>query len=101
MKSHRTPKCPCLSCGKKLDAASVMVGGGEPSEGSISICLYCGHIMAFDSELRLRELSVKEIYLTAGDPRIIAIQKARGEVLCTETATASLFATLMKNRFSQ
>lgn len=72
----------CLSCGKHLDACSgVETGGRTPSPGDITICLYCGHLMAFSDTLGLRELTSAEAKEIAGDPRILAVQKARREVL--------------------
>jgi hypothetical protein len=33
-----------------------------PKPGDISICLYCGHLMAFDEALKFRELSSEEMH---------------------------------------
>lgn len=72
----------CLSCGTHLDACSgIETGGGAPSPGDITICLYCGHLMAFNDELGLRNLTEDEAHEIAGDHRILAVQAARKEVL--------------------
>ena len=76
--SRKIKKSDCLSCGKTLDAAKGVDGAVRPTPGSISICLYCGHIAAYAKNLALRELTDKEIIEVAGNPAIIAIQKARG-----------------------
>lgn len=70
MKTTRTPENYCLNCGKLVDAAS---GQHEhtPKEGDISICFYCSHIMAFDAQLRLRDLNNEEIQYVAGNKKII------------------------------
>jgi hypothetical protein len=71
----------CPSCGKHLDACSgVEAGGRSPSPGDITICLYCGHVMAFSDTLGLRDLTDDERRETAHDSRLLAIQKARKEM---------------------
>jgi hypothetical protein len=62
-----------------MDAASNAFDDNyEPEPDDITICLYCGHVMAFDKRLKFRELTDDEIKLVADDKRILAIQKARG-----------------------
>ena len=80
MKLNRASCCPC--CGKLLDAATV-AGAHEvrPEPGSITICLYCGHLMAFGDGLVLRELTGKEMHEVAGHPDILLIQRLRGQVM--------------------
>jgi hypothetical protein len=75
--SRKLPPCPCPSCGKALDATSEAGGNGAPKPGDITLCIYCGHLMAFANDLTLRELTDGEMHAIAGDRRIIAIQKAR------------------------
>jgi hypothetical protein len=48
-----------------------------PRPGDITLCLYCGHIMAFADDLTLRELNDEEAHDIAGDPRMLAAQWAR------------------------
>ena len=75
------PSTVCLGCGEKIDGATKVSGVGEddssPDPGSITVCLMCGHIQAYDDDLRLRELTPVEQLDIAGDPRILAIQRAR------------------------
>lgn len=55
-----------------------MVNGDErPTPGDITVCIYCGHIMAFADDLSFRELTGEEIHDIAGDERILDIQRAR------------------------
>lgn len=71
------PVVGCLNCGQKLECASD--GDNSPNPGDVTVCLYCGHIMSFANDLRLRELTDAEVLAVAGDRRILAIQEARGE----------------------
>src|SRR5215471_16425579 len=54
---------------------------GEDHDMPPSACLDCGHVMAFDDELKLRELNAQEAYEIAGDKRILAIQATRAKVM--------------------
>ena len=76
----RTPDCACVNCGRVVDAATSVGSEASPDPGDVTICLYCGHLMAFTDALTLRDLNDQEIIECAGDPRIIAIQKARGKL---------------------
>ena len=75
----KTKPSICRSCGAKLNAANIAVGHRKtkPKAGDVSICLYCGHVMVFDKHLMLREPNKHEMYLIAGDPYILAVQRAR------------------------
>jgi hypothetical protein len=76
----RLPKNKCLNCKKALDSATGIGNENSPSPGDITVCLRCGHIMAFNKQLRFRKLTDEEIIAIAGDPRIIEFQRARGKV---------------------
>lgn len=75
------PACDCLECGKELDAATCFEGT-EPAPGDITICVYCGHIMAFGETGTLRPLNDREITDVAGDPHILAAMRARAAYWC-------------------
>jgi hypothetical protein len=81
MRETRLPAVACLACGKIMDAATTLTGDHGPRSGDISLCLYCGHLAAFDAELRLRPLTDAEIVEIAGAPVIIEAQKARGAIM--------------------
>src|SRR5215475_5267482 len=71
----------CLNCGQLLDGACA-VHEGEPREhrptaGDLTICICCGHIMAYADEGSFRELTDQEVRDAAGDERLLLIQKAR------------------------
>lgn len=70
----------CLSCGSKNDAATSVDGDYSPEPDAITVCFHCGHIMSYDDELRLRELTREEQIEIAGDERILAIERARARL---------------------
>lgn len=80
MSEFRHDPQPCLNCGVMMDAATNVADNKLPGPGDIAICLYCGHLMAFADNLTYRPLTDAEMFEAAGDPRIIAAQKARGEM---------------------
>jgi hypothetical protein len=75
------PKDYCLGCKCLLEVATDIVGDEAPESGDITICLYCGHIMAFDEQLKVRELTSQEMHKVAGHRIILAAQAARRKVL--------------------
>lgn len=77
---HRMPKCACLECGYEADMSSSL-DNGPPRPGDVTICIKCGHLMAFADDLTFRPLSDSEIHTVAGDPRILTIQWARANAV--------------------
>lgn len=73
----RVPTSKCLHCGVENDAATSVGEDAGPEPGNITVCIECGHIMAYDTEMKLRELTTSEILEVAGDERILAVQRAR------------------------
>ena len=71
--SIRHIETACLSCGKGLDAAA-QIGAGmpSPSEGDVTVCLYCRHVMIYNADLSLRNPTDAEVVEIAGDPRLVA-----------------------------
>jgi hypothetical protein len=51
----------CVECGEPNDCARPMEDGTVPSEGSISICLYCRHIAIYRADQSLREPTDDEL----------------------------------------
>lgn len=80
--ANKIKEASCFACGHKMDRTSCV---GEviekPKPGSITICIKCGHVMAFDDDIALRELTEFEAIGVAGHPIILAVQKARGYVM--------------------
>jgi hypothetical protein len=77
-KPVHTPVTHCLACKCELDAAT-FAGPGDhtPEPGDVTVCFYCGHLMAFADGLTMRELTDAEMRQVAGDRTILAIQRAR------------------------
>jgi hypothetical protein len=76
-KATRVAPSACTGCGRLHDAVTPAIGQASPEPGSITMCIYCGHIAAFDDDLKLRELTREEQIEIAGDERILAVQRAR------------------------
>jgi hypothetical protein len=75
------PGRACVSCGKLNDHATDPLDEVQPKPGDISICLYCGHISVFALDLTLREPNLEEARAIAGDPDILAYQRARSATM--------------------
>jgi hypothetical protein len=74
------PKNHCLNCGKLIDGASGVDTKAKPRPGYITVCIYCGHLMAFAKDLSMRALTEEEMHEVAGDERILAVQWAAAQV---------------------
>lgn len=85
IKTFRTKVNRCLACRYRIDSASTTMGGRQPKPGDVSVCLMCGHLMGFNADMTVRELTSDEMYQIAGDKRIWQIQKARSHVLLNRT----------------
>lgn len=83
-KSTRHKASPCLSCGAVLDAATGIGNKAKPRAGAITLCVKCGHLMAYAWDLSLRALTDKEIVDIAGDERVLAIQRARAAYIAVK-----------------
>ena len=81
MNTHRMSSVNSPSCGTRLDAATNVTSTQRPDPGDLTVCLRCGHLLAFDEQLKLRELNDAEIREAAGDRRLLAIQRVRTLVL--------------------
>lgn len=80
MKDTVVPKSSCLHCGKIVEIATSFEGH-TPYPGAISVCIKCGHVMAFDDNMVLRNLNDQEMHDLAGDKNLLRLQKARGYVM--------------------
>jgi hypothetical protein len=88
--THLVPENACLSCGQRLNRATKVEGNAAvPEPGNITICLHCGHLMAFADDLTLRELNDKEAHDVAGDPEILQFQRIRGKFMAEKQETKS------------
>lgn len=76
--SYKTPLVKCLGCDHAINATTSIHDTEEkPSEGDVTICFYCGHLMAFNPDLSLRGLTQDEMHEVAGNPDILRAQKGR------------------------
>lgn len=78
---HRLNASCCTACGRMCDAAMTIDADESPQPGDVTVCLTCGHVMSFDNNLGLRELTSEEAYNIAGDKRLLALQKARAFII--------------------
>lgn len=82
MRDRQIPTQACIACGYVMDMVSNMFNHIQrPKVGDLSVCMKCGHLTAFDENMMHRPLNDEEQKYIAGDPRLLALQQARGEVL--------------------
>ena len=79
--SVRMPAAACLRCGYVGDGATCVGSEGLPSPDDITVCILCGHRMAFDAQLRFRELTAEEAKQIGSDARIAVIDDALAQML--------------------
>jgi hypothetical protein len=70
----------CLCCGTLIDAALGVRPDTTPKPGDVTICIQCGHIMAFGTDYRVRPLTDVEMHAVAGDRNIILAQRQIAEI---------------------
>ena len=75
------PENSCLSCGHVMDRASGVNTDAQPMPGALTICIRCGHMMAFAEDLTFRELTRKEKDTAMGIPAVLAVLKTRNFVV--------------------
>ncbi|MBO4228364.1 hypothetical protein [Bradyrhizobium neotropicale] len=76
-KTSQVPWSTCTGCGKEIGAASAIDDDSAvPKAGNITVCMFCGLIMAFADDLTLRDLTHAETIEVASDDRIIALQRS-------------------------
>lgn len=67
----KTSDAHCPNCKALINAAVTVDGASVPQDGDLTVCLYCGHICAYDENQQLRDLTDQEAYDAAGDPDIL------------------------------
>ena len=55
----KLPDSPCPRCKTLLNGAVSLEGHDVPREGDASVCIACGELLMYDSELRAVLLSVE------------------------------------------
>ena len=59
----------CLRCGVVLDDFAAVTPDSLPTEGAISVCLYCAHVAIFTGDsLKTRSLTLEEMEEIADNP---------------------------------
>lgn len=81
MTQTKLPISPCFSCGQPNDAATGVFGANTPKPGDLTVCMYCGYVMAFDAQMRTRKLTGMEMINVAGDTRIWRLQVVRATTM--------------------
>ena len=62
MKQGKLPiKITCPFCNKTLDGYTALDGGGGPSEGDFTLCVFCLTPLRYGSGLRLRLIQEEEL----------------------------------------
>lgn len=68
------PPQACLACGHVMDRHAHMSTKGAPPAipmpGDITLCIQCGFVMAYDENLRFRDLTKKEMEEAIQDERV-------------------------------
>lgn len=66
----------CWHCDRMVDTATAMLEPATPSEGDVSLCLYCGAVGVFDSALVLCR-PTKELLDDLADNKDFRLQYAK------------------------
>jgi hypothetical protein len=64
-----------------MDACTGIEHDHGPKPGSITVCIKCGHVMAFGENLEMVPLNDEQMEWVAGNPLILRIQKARAAAM--------------------
>jgi hypothetical protein len=73
-----------LRCGHFLDSAAAVTKEKPkpkgPRAGDLTVCIDCGHVMAFDAKIKLRNLTRTEQRRAAKDRNVRLVQRAIAEL---------------------
>jgi len=64
------PEQMCLRCGHVYDRASNFENDHRPSPGDFCVCIRCAYVMAFNDDLTLRHLTIRELIEAGNDPDV-------------------------------
>ena len=79
---YRGCVCQNPACGRRIEGATcVSDPDAVPGPGTVTLCLYCGHIMVFTENMTLRDPTVAEYMQIAGDPVIAKALRVRRRVM--------------------
>lgn len=71
---EKMPAALCVACGYAFDAAANISGSRRPKPGDLSICLSCGALLVFDTDLRPSRRATSDD--VRGMPQEVALQIA-------------------------
>jgi hypothetical protein len=75
-KTTRHIESSCTNCGIVIDASTIVGIERSPQPGNIGICMKCSHVMAYDENIKLRDLTDEEVIAIAGDKDILLYIKS-------------------------
>jgi len=75
MTTHPIPEIKCTVCDEILNHASDGKTNSSPGPGDFMFCLYCKHLMAFDKDMKLRELTEQEKAEAEIDPVVAEVRE--------------------------
>jgi len=78
------PPFHCLNCGYRMDCTTDAYGDGTPKDGDISMCLHCGHLMLFNKDMTVRELTPDERAKITCDPQVVRADIVRAAVVANK-----------------
>lgn len=77
----RVPESSCTKCGENMNGTAGIGNDTTPDPGDTAVCFYCGHIMVFGEDLKLRDPTGKEMIEIASDPNVIWFNENREKIL--------------------
>jgi hypothetical protein len=81
MTDTRVPVSICAACGAPNDGAASYPKDAVPKDGDVSLCMYCGHLAMFASDLSLREVTSEELAVICKDEEIMHLLRLRQKYL--------------------
>lgn len=68
MQDHAATPCNCPYCHYKVDRCLNISTAGPPKAGDFTLCIRCGNLSIFDSELKMRVPSEDDLAELAKSP---------------------------------
>lgn len=72
----------CLNCRAMCDTTAGYDYPHRPMPGSWTICIFCGHLMAFDERMEFRELTQRERSQAEDDRNVRLVRQSIVELNC-------------------
>jgi len=58
---NHMPDDNCPKCSKFINAATAVEGDSRPEPGDVTVCIGCSGMLQYDSNMKLKELSLQEL----------------------------------------